>query len=53
MNQSDLICNKCDHKGALILSTACLDYSCEVCGEWQDFTLNDVYYPINYKEKVK
>ena len=53
MNQSDLICNKCDHKGALILSTVCLDYSCEVCGEWQDFILNDIYYPINYKEKVK
>ena len=52
MNQADMICNKCDHKGALILQIAVADYICEACGHWQDFILNDIYYPTNYKEKV-
>ena len=35
----------------LVLSTACQDYSCEYCGEWQNAILNSAWLIVGYKEE--
>jgi len=43
-------CNKCYEIGYLVLQITVADYICEACGEWQDYILNDVYYPVGVNE---
>ena len=51
MNDKAIACIKCGDFGSLILSTANADYSCEVCGEWQDAILNSAWAIVGYETK--
>jgi hypothetical protein len=42
-------CRFCGLRG-LVLSTACADYSCEHCGEWQGAILNSAWLIVGYEE---
>jgi hypothetical protein len=43
-------CRFCGLRG-LVLSTACADYSCEHCGEWQGAILNSAWLIVGYEEE--
>jgi hypothetical protein len=45
LKDNEMTCNKCHEVGYLVVQITVSDYICEACGEWQNFTLNDVYYP--------
>ncbi len=51
MNNKTIACIKCGDFGSLILSTANADYSCEVCGEWQDAILGSAWEIIGYTKE--
>jgi hypothetical protein len=39
-------CRYCKEIGYLVLSTAIGDEVCEMCGEWQNSILNDVWIKV-------
>lgn len=45
-------CRFCGLRG-LVLSTACADYSCEHCGEWQGAILNSAWLIVGYEEEAE
>ena len=47
-------CYKCQTGDYLVLSQMSVDYVCEGCGKWQNWELDDTYYPIGIsRESVK
>jgi hypothetical protein len=35
-----------------VLSTACVDYSCEHCGEWQNAILGSMWEIVDYEKEA-
>jgi hypothetical protein len=46
-------CRFCEGEGELVLSTWVADYSCQICGEWQDAILGSCWEILKYREVSK